>query len=360
MSDLMIISPVYHRGGSGASVYYRVLVDYLVDDGLDVVVVSDSEKGSSKATYVPLFPAWASRARSFRTYISFALQNLTYFLLPVLVRKHRPRTVLVHTAFLSTAGFFPIVLRLMRRMFPTVRIVADVRDRELPTSRVSIMNNLSSSIACSTNVVNYLHKIGVEKQRVVEIPVLQEPISVTEEAIQEVLEEFGLFNSEYILFCGRIKESKRVDLLLQVFNEHIAPKRKDLKLVLAGPLKSTSSNIVNGLAQDRVIYLDNQCRKNVLALTAGAALCINLCPDEGLPRSSLEPLALGRPTLLPPNVPEFEEHCADWVVHSTDPEEISFRIERALDDGEFPVYPIENHSFASVAASYRSVLGYSD
>lgn len=360
MSDLMIISPVYHGGGSGASVYYRLLVDCLVDDGLDVVVVSDTEKGDTNATYVPLFPAWAVRARSFRTYFFFALQNLTYFLLPLLVRKHRPRTILLHTAFLNTPGFFSLALRLMRRMFPTVKIVADVRDRELPTSRVSIINSLSSSIACSRNVVTYLNDIGVDMQRVIEIPILQEPIIVTEDAVQEVLDEFGLIKSKYILFCGRIKESKRVDLLLQVFNEHLAPRRKDLKLVLAGPLGWVSSTIVDGLREDGVEYLGNQSRKRVLALTAGAALCINLCPDEGLPRSSLEPLALRRPTLLPPNVPEFEKHCAEWVVHSTNPEEVSNRVLEVLDGGEFPVYPIENHSFAAVAASYRSVLDCPD
>ena len=110
------------------------------------------------------------------------------------------------------------------------------------------------------------------------------------------------------------------------------------------------------LEHDSVVYLGNVARNDVLALTNGASLCVNLCPDEGLPRSSLEALALNRPTLLPPNIPEFEKYCGDWVIASTDPESVGNRIIAELSAPQAPKYPVKNHDLGAIRDRYLATL----
>ena len=325
-------------------------------DGLDIAIVSDREKGTTEARYFSLLPAWASRKLNYRSYLAYAFQNISYLGLFAIVFKCKPKTMLIHSAFFNNVSVFPLVYRGLRCAFKKTRFIADVRDRALPVRKLPILNEFDAVIACSRNVSTYLQNGAVRPALIKEIPVIQEKLEVSVTETERILSRYGLVGIEYIFYSGRVKTEKRVDLLLVAFLEHVLPRRLDCKLVIAGPLKTKDSQVLTSLQHDSVIYVGNVDRSEVLSLTEGASLCVNLCPDEGLPRSSLEALALKRPVILPPNVPEFQEHCSDWVEVSTDPIVVGQRMWDLLSAPEIANYPIKHHRFGAVRASYRSVL----
>ena len=122
----------------------------------------------------------------------------------------------------------------------------------------------------------------------------------------------------YIFYAGLIKEEKGVYLLLQSYCEQLQHDRH--KLVLAGHNKLKTLKATKLLNHPKVLYIGNQDRNNILALMSKAALCVNLSFSEGMPRASLEAIALGRPVALPRGIPEFNKYCSEFIVNEEHPE----------------------------------------
>jgi len=358
--DLLIVTPSFHGAAGGAAVYYRLLADALLDHGCRVGVVSDAEEGPYPGAYFGVLPRRCGRAgQGLRGGLAYGWQNVRYLALPGIVARERPRALLVHTSFLNFPGIFPCVagrLRAECRRLGT-RLVADARDRMLPRSAGRLLNRFDAVIACSTNVARHLEAHGVERSRVVQIPVIQEKLRPDPEAADRLLAELALADAPYLFYAGLLKERKGVDLLLEAFADHLRPRWPEGRLVLAGLLKSAHAGILRRLRAPGVVHVGPRSREDVLALLSRARLAVCLSPSEGLPRASLEALALGRPVLLPPGVPEFEQHCPDFVVASRDPARVAARMLEILRSEAAPRYPIEQHEPANLLPRYLDVLG---
>lgn len=357
--DLLIVTPAYHGGATGAAVYYGLLTEAFAADGRSVHVVGDRRQAPSPVHYHALFPERVGRdRRPVRDRIAYAAQNLTYLALPGIVRRVRPRALLVHTSFYNFPGIFPAVAGRLATLCREagIRLMADARDRLLPAGRVGHLNRFAGVICCSGNVEAHLVANGLASDRVVPIPVPQEPVSVDPAVTAELLSGLGLEDVPYILYAGLVKEAKGVDLLLEAYERHVRPAAPDCQLVLAGYLKARRSSTLRALEQPGVALLGNRSRQEVMHLMAGAALCVNLSPSEGLPRGSLEALALGRPSLLPPGVPEFERYCPEHVARSRDPEVLGARMLELLAGCEILRYPIERHSLERIYPMYLDAL----
>ena len=87
-----------------------------------------------------------------------------------------------------------------------------------------------------------------------------------------------------------------------------------------------------------------------------SSMAVNLSTSEGMPRTSLEALALGIRVLLPKGIPEFEEHCKDYVVCSSQPDLVASQIEKLLLIPSMHNYPIEKHAPDFVLSKYEALF----
>ena len=357
--NVVILSPLFWGDASGASVYYQLLAQSLIQHGSKVSVISDEELSESQSSldYFPLFPVRCGRERRLlRDILAYAKQNLTYLKLEKIITRIKPSSVLVHTSFYNNLGIFAHVMIGIIRKHPEINFIADVRDSLMPAHKVPLLNAYNRVIACSENVASYLLKNGVEPKRLIKIPVIQERLHPDGKFLAQLISNIGLDGKRYIFYAGLVKESKAIDILLEAFLYHVQPVKKDLQLVIAGLMKTSNRHIKDMLTQEGVLYVGNRRRKEVLALMSGAALCINLSPCEGIPRSSLEALVLGKSVALPPNIPEFLQYCNDFVISVREPAKIASKIIQIMDAGIVPSYPNEIHYPENVLKSYIAVL----
>jgi glycosyltransferase involved in cell wall biosynthesis len=363
-SKIIIITPIFSGSGTGAATYYRLLAQVLQHQEVELTVISEqtqSELETNSCEYIGLFPTRTGKQKQIiRDVIGYAWQNLQYLKLTGIFKQRQPNAVLVHTSFYNFPGIFPKVMQaaIQQKQFGQ-QYIADVRDVLLPIKQVKYLTQYDQVIACSENVLNRLVAGGLLKAKIKYIPVPQEAVSVDSSQVQQLLTQLNLHETPYIFYAGMIKEIKAVDLLLEAFTQFVYPKQPNIKLVLAGYIKTTNPTILKFLQSPNVDYLGNRNRTEILQLIAGASLCVNLSPNESISRSSLEALALKRPTLLPPNIPEFERYCPNFVVNSRNPQEVAEKMMTALSDQVIPSYPIEQHLPENIIQKYEETLNLS-
>lgn len=363
-NSLLIITPIYFGAAGGAAVYYQTLSKLLKDKkNLRVVVVSERVAGKQYNDYYSLFPSWAGRDRNIiRDIFYYFLQNITYFWLVWIMFKERPRIVLIHSSFLNHPGIFGLVFRLLKTVFQSAYFVADVRDRLLPQEKVRLLNKFDKIVCCSNNVHEYLLSEGADSNKLYLIPVIQEKINIHEvnKKFNSLSKIYKLEGRKYIIYAGAVKEDKAVDVLLEAYNSIVRAKFPNITFVLVGLNKFSNKKNNNLLKMKGVSYLGNLPREHSLVLMSGAELCVNISPNEGLPRVSLEALALNRPVLLPPNVPEFAKSCSSHVISEITVLEVGRRICELLENHSKPLYPINLHYPKNIISKYEHLFTESE
>jgi glycosyltransferase involved in cell wall biosynthesis len=357
---LLIVTPLFYGDGSGASVYYKHFSRLMAETGIEVGIVSDRTRAEALSwplSYFPLFPARCGlEKRPVIDRVNYLIQNILYFRLPGIISDFRPDAVVIHSSFLNHPGLFGFFCSLLMSRRREVKYFADVRDHLMPISQIARLNMFDGVIACSGNVASHLLRGGLIASRMHHIPVIQEPIRRDDYLDSSVLSEFGLVGAKYILYAGLIKESKGVDILLDAFLDHLRPAMPDTVLVLAGLTKTANTETLHRMSSNGVRVLGPLSRNKILALMANASLCVNLSPSEGMPRSSLEALALGSTVALPPGIPEFDSCCGDRVVASRNPAVVAKRLAVLMNTPNTCRYPVERHFPGSVIQSYLSLF----
>jgi glycosyltransferase involved in cell wall biosynthesis len=137
-------------------------------------------------------------------------------------------------------------------------------------------------------------------------------------------------------------------------------------VVLAGPLTPAGDALFPhgfraAVARDgRLHYPGPVPHADVALLLQGAAMFILPSRTEGLPRSGLEAIALGRKCILPPGIPEFDAACPEAVLDAVTAEAIARKILATWERGRPPAYPLALHDAARVAGltrdAYRAVV----
>ena len=369
-SKILILTPIFAGSGTGAAIYYRLLVEILQPRGVEFAIISENtlqstwlkgKHGSGRkiqdCQYWGIFPRRTGKRKQIvNDILGYFWQNLVYLSLPQIISSIQPNIVLVHSSFYNLPGIFAPVLQFIIARQSKVKYIVDVRDVLLPKKSGFYLRQYHKAIACSENVLNHLVNCGLAKNKIHHIPIPQKQLSVEPKAVRQLLLNLGLDSTPYLLYAGMIKEIKAVDLLLDAFLQFVSPQFSELVLVLAGYIKTSNQQIINGLQQKNVRYVGNRTRQEVLQLMAGAKLCINLSPNESISRSTLEALALKRPALLPPNIPEYMKYCGDFVVKSRKPEEVGEQIIEILQSEAISFYPIELHFPDQVISEYEKVL----
>lgn len=354
---VLILTPLFFGDSSGAAVYYKILANSFIQSGYAVSVISDKETGEFQGQYYGLLPSRCGREKRFpRDVFAYAIQNLKYLSIPKIIRYEQPNTLLVHSSFYNHPGAFASMMNMVRKRFSELTMVLDVRDRLVPAKQVKSFSIFDCVIACSENIMLHLCRHGLIKEQVTLIPVVQEKIDVDKQEAWEFTRSLKLKPLTYIFYAGLVKEAKGISVLLDAFLNYVKAVRPDVKLVISGLLKTQNERVLSALKEDGVAYLGNRKRSDVLKLMSCARLCVNLSPIEGMPRTSLESLALQKPTILPPNVPEFGRHCPDFVALDSNPKAVADKIIELLDTQAVPSYPIENHLPENVLPKYMAIL----
>jgi glycosyltransferase involved in cell wall biosynthesis len=362
---LLIVTPLFEPATGGASTYYRLLTDILLqgEDADRIHVVTGAvdnaprfeENHDGRLAVHRIFPRVATAQHGLRQYARYALQNVLYARLPAIVDRRGVDVVLAHSSFHNYPNVFSPVIRWIAR-FSECRLIADVRDCLLPRRRLEQLVPYDQIIACSMNVETHLNQHDQLAPEVTRIPVIQESIdSPSTEEIRRFRREHGIPDVPYICYVGLIKAEKGVRLLLDAYH-HLTGYGSDVHLVLAGQMKGSSELRERIDAASSVHHLGVISRKDVFALQTGASLCANLSPSEGLPRASLEAMALGTPVILPSGVPEFERHCPEHVIEERTPVQVSQQLNSVLETSQTSEYPVERHAPNRVVESYRKVL----
>ena len=356
-TDVLIITPIFYGSASGAAIYYKLLSRKLIQQGFSVTIISEKATTSNDIPYHGIFPKRCSRnKRMIKDFAFYAIQNIAYLLIPKIVKIYRPKNLLVHSSFYNFPGIFPAVMEYLRQTQPKMRIVVDIRDRLVPPLWIKKIEKFNKVIACSENVKTYLFENGINRKSVKLIPVIQEPIQINETFTRNTISCFNLNNKKYIFYAGLIKEKKAIDTILNAFLLYIRKKIPDIHLVISGLIKTSNKKILQLLSEESVLYLGNRRREEVLSLMSRASLCINISPNEGMPRTCLESLALKRPTVLPPNIPEFNSYCSDFVYTGNCPRDLANKIVRMIQCKTVATYPIEKHFPSKVFPKYKEIL----
>lgn len=356
---LLIITPIYPPTTGGAATYYALLAEGLLASGEVAKVTLITERVSGRPNLelknggclriIRMFPHRAGRHLGrLSLYWRYALQNLQYVLLPWIVARIKPDIMLVHSSLHIYPNALHPLIRWFSHRFP---VVADVRDQQLPVSRMRQLDCYTALIVCSLNVKTHISRSSVLEAKTTHIPVIQEHITNDRSALSQTLAKYGLKNRCYLLFSGLIKQAKGVGLLLDTFSE-LCARGFDAELVLAGFSKDDDL-MRQAINTPRVRTIGALPREELLDLMSGALMNINMSASEGMPRTSLEAMALRTKVLLPSGIPEFEQYCPNAIVRSHQPQEVADQIQALLaghDHGQS--YPIGMHDSRVIMGRY--------
>jgi hypothetical protein len=218
------------------------------------------------------------------------------------------------------------------------------------------MSKFEKIFFCSDNIFNRLKNIRILKNKLFRTDVIQEKIRIDNCEQKKFLKEKKLLNKKYLYYGGLIKESKNVDVLLRSFNHYVRHKIDDLYLVVSGLIKTNNIELIGLLNSERVIYLGNLKRNEVLMVIKGAQVCVNISDNEGLPRFCLESIALEKKVVLPKNVPEFEAYYYNNIAFEFDEKSVAEKILSVYENEMAVNYPIDRHFSQNVVERYLSVF----
>jgi glycosyltransferase involved in cell wall biosynthesis len=359
---LMIITPIFPPAQGGAAVYYHLLSEGLISQGYveRITILTERMPGLGKEQFllngklrvIRKFPYRAGgNIGRLTQYFRYAAQNLHYLFIPLLTRKLQPDIVLVHSGF---HNFSNIMRFIIPKIKDGIAVISDVRDHLLPTRSLGQLASYDRIIACSENTIAHVIKHPGLVERVSHIPVVQEPLSQIRTSANKTLCKHGLSAKDFMLYAGLIKRGKGVDLLLQTYAS-LCSKGFQKKLILVGIEKDLS--LVSMARQMRGVRLLGPLpRHELLDLMSLSAININLSHSEGMPRASLESLALGNITLLPQGIPEFDRYCQHAVACGSDPKQLAMQIESLISSGSSCNYPLDRHDLDAILLKYAELF----
>jgi glycosyltransferase involved in cell wall biosynthesis len=363
---ILLVTPLFFPSLSGAAVYFDTLSQALVrgQPTARVVILTRAVAGAPRwerrgaVRVLRLLPAAGPPGTLRGGRIGAALTAVMILLVSLALRSD-----VVHYHTLAS-------YRGLHRLAPLFRapLVGDMRDLAVRHEGASLAHyrHCSKLICAAENIREFLLSRGLASPWVSHIPIpFVPPVPAPPPRVAAARARYGLaLDAAYVLYVGAIMPAKGVADLLAAM-ELVWQRLPALHLALAGPLTSEGDALFAGgfqarVARDRRLhYLGAVPHEDIGLLLQGADIFILPSRSEGLPRSCLEAIALGRKTILPPGVPEFLATCPEAVLDAITPGAIAAKVEHVWRAGRPPSYPLERHDPDRVAALtlevYRSV-----
>jgi glycosyltransferase involved in cell wall biosynthesis len=369
-----IVTPVYKPAPGGGAIYTDILARALAADGAEVVVATEAFTGEpshdkivvgpGSVTLERIFPMRAGRAeRDWRSYLAYGVQNLRMLGLPRRIAKAaRERgadsvTVLIHSSLFYNRGVLPTLLGRFRQALPgRTRLVVDVRDPKVSDALLPTLARADAAIGCSRAIADNLRARLPATVEVVHLPIPFEPPEAPDAAeIAKALREHGLEGLPYVFNPNGVNEQKRYPEMLELVRAlRRVPGYERAALVTVGRARDWSARDDAASAEGLLRYLGVVPNATALALAGGALAVAIHSRIEGMPRSGLETLAIGKP-LLAPDIAEFREFIPSSIVRSDQPEDMAKQILELAGSPPAERYPLERHRMSELVKSYRSL-----
>lgn len=364
----MIITPAIKPAVGGSAIYTDILSKGLVETGIaeKVVVVSEKYTGEpnqeggcdGRLVIRRVFPMRAALPKkTWTSYLKYAWQNLLFLKVPSLVKEYRITHVLIHSSFHYPPNLMGVAVNRLKHI-GGVRVISDVRDPKLPERHFERLHPYDDVICCSESVHLHLSKDPALSGKLVTIPICLSADKPTPEAIKECESRHGLVGKRYLFFASGFSKEKGIDSAIELV-EKLRETGEDVVLVVAGKKRDWSDRHARAVASGHVVYVGMLGHGDVLALTAGSVLSLNLSRNiDGMPRVSLEAMAVGSKVLLPPGVPEFTAACPENVATDMDPARLAEQARGIIrsEDGSTG-YDVGLHSPERVLRRYAELLG---
>jgi glycosyltransferase involved in cell wall biosynthesis len=261
---------------------------------------------------------------------------------------------LVHTSLHNHPNLLQREIRKLGR-YERVVAIADARDPRLPKARFTELSFYDAIIACSRSVEDHLRTDPFLASKISRIPI---PVDVTTPSNQEVnsvLEEFGLARDQYLLSTNGVAEVKGLRETLAVAKA-MKTRHPDLEFVIAGKKRDWRDEVAQLSASGVIRYIGMVEHRKALCLSAGALANINLSRVEGMPRTTLETLAIGGRALVSYGVPEFDDAHPEMVIDPTDAESVINAVDELRLGDRLAKYDITQHLIPNVLSRYTELF----
>jgi glycosyltransferase involved in cell wall biosynthesis len=348
---VLIVCPIYapHAGGGGQ--YFPLLAQQIKSyPGVREVAVI-TERHPERPSYVlehgvhlyRLLPQRDSLERKswFYSIWSFVWTYvLLYFWIPALMRKHRVG-MLHYTRYLRRA--FYLLAWTLRSIFRKI-IILDMRATVENSECIRRLFGVSAVISNSMSVYRQMANLGVPKEKHFFVPNpvhLPKPMRIGE-AWRVVSSISPRVRRPYLVFVGQLLQRKSIIEVLDAF-ALFSRGQPEYQLILAG------RNMMGSMLERKisetpnVLHLGAVKHDQALALMQESDMVLQPSRVEGIPRVSLEALALGKKTLLPPCVPEFVERNETFTVSEVTAQSVSEAMVRILCTPNGPSYDLFIH-----------------
>jgi glycosyltransferase involved in cell wall biosynthesis len=369
-----IVTPVYKPAPGGGAIYTDILARALAAEGADVVVATEAftgqppreelATGRGSVTIERIFPMRAGRAeRDWRSYLAYAVQNLRLLGLPRRMAGAARRTgatsvtVLIHSSLFYNRGVMPWLLERFRQSLPRrARLVVDVRDPKVSEQLLPTLARADAVIGCSRAIADGLREKLPDTVDVVHLPIPFEPPEAPDrDEVERVLRAHDLEGIPYVFNPNGVNKQKRYPAMLELVRAlRRVPGYERAALVTIGRARDWTSRDDAASAEGLLRYLGVVPNSTALALAGGALATAILSRIEGMPRSGLETLAIGKP-LLAPDIPEFREFIPSSIVRSDTPEDMASQVLQLAGAPPGERYPLERHEMSALVSSYRAL-----
>jgi len=297
--------------------------------------------------------------RLLRRYPAFGIQaaQLLSGLKKTLTMSRGRVVVLVHSAFLIHPSIVPRWSQWAKKRFGhRLRVVLDCRDPSIPAKRLTRLGSFDAAISCGARLTSQLVASLPSTVPVTQIPVPVNFYDVSGHELDKALADFGLEPGGYLFTPNGVKDSKGFPLVFDSWRK-LTERGQRLDLVVAGDTRDWNVRYQGPHDQGcGLLNAGGLPNTTVRALMKGAAVVVNPSRAEGVPRSCLESLSLGVPTLLPPEVPEFDTVEKECVATSKEAGEIATQLQRLITTRWVASYNWKRHSAQAVKAQYEQFL----
>jgi glycosyltransferase involved in cell wall biosynthesis len=349
---ILIVSTIYSPNTGGSASYFKILINsmensnefsniYLLTEfihGLPIL-----ERIGKLTTIRLMMPRDGYRAHNLLyKCVSYIFVQIVIFFTTIFLKK---KLQIVHMHSRTMNFFTNFYLK-----FLGIPVIIDIRDNFFKPQNLTSANVL---ICASENIYENIKK-KIINSKVYHIPI---PINYNffTKKISPIKRDSMVWE---ILYAGTITENKGIRELIDAVR--ILHNRK-IKFNLSIVGKNLTRNDILDNLPIYIKYKGEMEQNNLYEEMRHCDLFILPSKSEGMPRVCLEAIALGKLTLVPPNIPEFNKVCQDFVLERIESRYIAKKIERIIKSDLLKLeYPIGNHkpenSFKKTIKAYKSAI----
>jgi len=354
--NVLLLTPIYPPTVGGAATNFNLLAKGLQKQSKidNIYILTEYMKGekirtqNGKITILRLlYPKTMSKVRSkFRIFKEVLLMRVgLFFLLPLLCLIKKIDIIHLHaTRFLIIRGHrnipFSLVLKCLK--YIGIKMVADAQDQIFLNVKGKKWG-FDKLICISENIYKRaLEGNDIDDDKCVYIPLPFERPNVDNISRPKAVANFV----PYIFFGGgTVAENKGIYELIDAF-KMLQNDYPNYYLVIAGPNMEGEKFMKIVENEPKICYLGPVSHEEMAGIMNFSELVISPSKSEGLPRTCLEAISLGKKVILPPGIGEFERYLPHCILASIDPKAIKLMLKDVL--GETCTactikYPFEMH-----------------